>query len=67
MTNEDYKWRYEYLANKVRRMLEVQKMYYKSKKDIQLLKLAKALEKEITEIINPEQKQQQAYLDFLAR
>lgn len=67
MTNEDYKWRYEYLANKVRRMLEVQKMYYKSKKDIQLLKLTKALEKEINEIINPEQKQQQAYLDFLAR
>ena len=67
MTNEDYKWRYEYLANKVRRMLEVQKMYYKSKKDIQLLKLTKALEREINEIINPEQKQQQAYLDFLAR
>lgn len=67
MTNEDYKWRYEFLANKVRKLLEAQKMYYKSKKDIQLLKISKALEKEVTDIINPEQKQQQAYLDFLAR
>lgn len=65
---EDFQKKYDHLADKVRRMMSAQKAYFKSDKDIQLLKLAKQLEKEIDEIVNPKPQQQGSLpFEFLAQ
>lgn len=65
---EDFKLKYEHLADKVRKMLAAQKAYFKSGKDVQLLKVAKQLEKEINEIVNPKPQQQGSLpFEYLAR
>ncbi|HEX7906247.1 MAG TPA: hypothetical protein VF487_20375 [Chitinophagaceae bacterium] len=61
-----YQKKYDHLADKVRKMMAAQKAYFKSNKDIQLLKLSKAIEKEVDEIVNPKPVSQ-AQLDFLGR
>lgn len=67
MTQEELQLKYNHLSDKVRKMLAAQKAYFKSNKDIQLLKIAKALEAEVNDIINPQQKQQQNLFDYLAQ
>lgn len=49
----DFKKKHDYLADKVRKMLAAQKAYFKSNKDFQLLKVSKALEKEVDDLVNP--------------
>ena len=53
MSHEDPEVKYNRLANNVRRMLAAQKAYFKSNKDIRLLKISKAIESEVDEIVNP--------------
>lgn len=67
MTTEEIQARYNHLADKARKMLTAQRAYFKSNKDFQLLKIAKSLEKEVDELINPTQKQQQDLFEFLAK
>lgn len=52
-TTIDYKLKHDHLAKKVKEMLAAQKAYFKSNKDFQLLKVSKALEKEVDELVNP--------------
>jgi len=66
MDNIELQRRHDFLVDKVRKMLAAQKAYFKSNKDIQLLKISKALEKEVDDIVNPKPVSQ-AQLDFLAR
>ena len=49
----DFQKAYESLAGKVRLMIETQRAYFKSNKDIQLLKKAKAMESEVYKEVNP--------------
>ena len=60
MPEPDYKMLYEnlssdhaYFKKKVKEMLELQQTYFKSHRDHQLFKKAKALESEILELITP--------------
>lgn len=67
MENEDYKKKYDQLAGKVRVMLTTQKSYFKTK-NIDLLKTAKALEKEVDELVNPKTSAiSQGKLDWLGQ
>jgi len=75
MTDEEQKLNYELnevkakyknLSDKVRKMLELQQSYFKSKKDWQIFKAAKAMEGEVDAIVNPKPVSQ-AQMDFLAR
>lgn len=60
--------KYLKLSEKVRQMLAAQKAYFKSNKDFQLLKVSKAIEKEVDDMVNPkENRSQQASFEFLAR
>lgn len=64
----DSEIKYLKLAEKVRQMLAAQKAYFRSNKDFQLLKVSKAIEKEVDEMVNPKPNHtSQATLDFLAR
>lgn len=64
----DAEMRYLHLAQKVRDMLAAQKAYFKSNKDFQLLKVSKAIEKQVDDLVNPKpNKVSQATLDLLAR
>jgi len=65
----DAEERYNRLAEKVRQMLEAQRMYFKSNKDFQLLKKSKAIEAEVDAMVNNKQKQaeQQSLFEHLAR
>jgi hypothetical protein len=67
MTQQELQLRYDHLSDKVRKMLAAQKAYFKSNKDIQLLKVSKALESEVNEIVNPKEKQQQSLFEYLAQ
>lgn len=64
--NNDYQLKYMHLCDKVRKMLAAQKAYFRSNKDVQLLKVSKALESEVDAIVNPKP-QTQAEFEFLAR
>lgn len=57
---------YKHLSNKVRDMLSIQRAYFKSGKDVQLLRKSKAIEKEVDDIVNPKPVAQGS-MDFLAR
>lgn len=61
--------KYNKLAEKVREMLAVQKAYFKSNKDFQILKRSKALEAELDEMVNPKPKVQQSFFsdEYLGR
>lgn len=50
---EDAEIKYHKLAEKVRAMLAAQKAYFRSRKDFQLLKVSKAIESEVDEMVNP--------------
>jgi hypothetical protein len=63
---EEEKRKNKLLSTKVRDMLATQKAYFKSNKDTQLLIKAKALEKEVDDIINPKP-MSQAQMEFLGR
>lgn len=68
----DYQKKYEHLAGKVREMLAAQKAYFakakKGHKDFQLLKVSKAIETEVDDIVNPKQPQvSQATIDWLGQ
>jgi len=62
----EVKAKYKNLSDKVRKMLELQQSYFKSKKDWQIFKAAKAMEGEVDAIVNPKPVSQ-AQMDFLAR
>lgn len=64
---EDFKVKYEILAKKVTDMLDTQQAYFKSNKDIQLLKKSKALEADVRAFINPKTSEQTSLFEFLAR
>lgn len=53
MSHEDQEIKYNRLADKVRKMLAAQQAYFKSNKDIRLLKISKAIEAEVNEMVNP--------------
>lgn len=56
------------LKAKVRDMLSAQQAYFKSGKDIQLLKVSKAIESEVKEMVSDKpNKVSQATMEFLAR
>lgn len=58
---------YNFLFEKVKKMLDAQQAYFKSNKDIQLLKVSKAIEKEVKDFIQPKQQQvSQGTIDWLA-
>lgn len=59
--------KYMQLKDKVKKMLSAQKEFYKSKGDKQKLIIAKRIEKEVTELIDPEIKPQQSLFDWLAQ
>ena len=58
--------RYMKLKDKVRKMLEAQKAYFRSNHDKQKLMIAKSLEKEVTELVDPKPKAQ-AEIDWLGQ
>jgi len=58
---------YLHLKDKVRKMLAAQKEYFRSKGDKQKLMIAKSLEKEVTEMIDPKQKAQQSLFEWLGQ
>lgn len=62
---EDFEYKYNALVNKVKIMLETQRAYFKTR-DPQKLRQAKALEKEVDELISPKQANQ-AEFDWLAK
>ena len=64
--DEYFKLRYMQLAEKVRKMLEAQKAYFRSGKDIRLLKISKALEAEVDGLVNPKPTSQ-AQIDWLGQ
>jgi len=66
MPTDNYQLQYMHLVDKVRKMMAAQKAYFKSNKDIQLLKVSKQLEKEVDDIINPKSTAQSSF-EFLAR
>lgn len=65
MENSELEKKYNHLVTKVRVMLDAQKAYFKTR-DMQKLKQAKALEKEVDELINPPPIRQ-ADIDWLAK
>lgn len=69
MSNEfEYEKKYYKLKDLVTKMLDAQQAYFKSNKDIQLLKKSKAIEQEVRELINPKQQAQSTLpFEFLAR
>jgi hypothetical protein len=64
--DEDFQLRYMKLADLVRNMLAAQKAYFRSNKDMQLLKKSKALEAEVDAIVNPKPAAQSTF-DWLAQ
>lgn len=66
MDNTELNRRYGYLVDLTRKLLAAQRAYFKSNKDVQLLKKSKAIEKELDDFVNPKPVSQ-AQLDFLAR
>jgi hypothetical protein len=64
---EDFKVKYEILVKKITDLLDTQQAYFKSNKDIQLLKKAKALEADVKKFINPKLSEQTSLFEFLAR
>lgn len=69
MTQEELQLKYNKLVDKVKKMMAAQKAYFKSNKDFQLLRISKALEKEVEDMVNPKpQTQQNLFNDeFLGR
>lgn len=63
---EQLQQKYNRLAGRVRRMLAAQQAYFKSDKDPQLLREAKALEAEVNNIVNPKPVSQ-AHYEWLAQ
>lgn len=64
----DYKKKYEHLESMVRDMIDAQQAYFKSNKDYQLLKVSKAIEAEVKELVNPKPKKiSQATIDWLGQ
>lgn len=64
----DYEHEYLKLRAKVREMLAAQKAYFKSRKDFQLLKKSKAIEKEVDDLVNPKNNEAtQATFEWLAK
>lgn len=52
----------------VRDMIDAQQAYFKSNKDYQLLKVSKAIESEVKELVNPKPKKiSQATIDWLGQ
>lgn len=66
MDNQEAQLKYLQLADKVRKMLAAQKAYFRSNKDFQLLKVSKALETEVNDIVNPKPSSQ-ASIEWLGR
>ncbi len=66
---EDFKLKYEQLKAKVIEVQELQKLYWKSNKDLELLKRSKAAEAQLKEMVNPKPKPaiSQAQLDWLGQ
>ena len=67
MTQQELQIKHDNLVDKVKKMLAAQRAYFKSNKDIQLLKVSKALEREVDDIVNPKQKEQQSLFEYLAK
>jgi hypothetical protein len=69
MTSQELYLNYEYLKKKIIEMLDCQQAYFKSNKDFQLLKKAKALETEIRILCTQTKTQQQSIFndEFLGK
>ena len=67
MSQNEIEISYMKLKDKVRKMLEAQAAYFRSAKDKQKLMIAKNLEKEVKEMIDPPQKQQQELFNWLGQ
>jgi hypothetical protein len=65
---EDYQAKYETLVTAVKEMLEAQQAYFKSNKDIQLLKVSKGKEARVKELVTPKvQRESQGSFEWLAQ
>lgn len=58
---------YMHLKDKVKKLLAAQQEYFKSKGDKQKLMIAKNLEKEVSEMVDPKPKAQQSLFEWLGQ
>ena len=69
-TQNEIELSYMRFKDKVRKMLEAQATYFRSGKDKQKLMIAKTLEKQVKEMLDPpepKKEQQQSLFDWLAK
>lgn len=70
MENSELQNKYDQLVDKVKLMLETQQQYFKSGKDINILRKSKAIEAQVKKMVYPEpakKEQQQELFNWLGQ